>query len=139
LDFQAELGKANINTPIIFMSGYGDIPMSVKAMKAGAVDFLTKPFRDQDMLDAVATALARDRRRRETEKRVSDLRSRFDTLTPREDGATAVKRSPRGARRARGGELRPLIPRRASIAPRLDLHCRANQARHKCSSSFLSR
>ena len=84
LDFQAELGKANINTPIIFMSGYGDIPMSVKAMKAGAVDFLTKPFRDQDMLDAVATALARDRRRRETEKRVSDLRSRFDTLTPRE-------------------------------------------------------
>jgi FixJ family two-component response regulator len=84
LDFQAELGKANINIPIIFMSGYGDIPMSVKAMKAGAVDFLTKPFRDQDMLDAAAMALERDRRRREAEKRVSGLRSRFDTLTPRE-------------------------------------------------------
>ena len=84
LDFQAELGKANINIRIIFMSGYGDIPMSVKAMKAGAVDFLTKPFRDQDMLDAGATALGRDRRRRESEKRVSELRSRFDTLTPRE-------------------------------------------------------
>jgi FixJ family two-component response regulator len=84
LDFQAELAKANIYIPIIFMSGYGDIPMSVKAMKAGALDFLTKPFRDQDMLDAVAAALERDRRRRETDKRVSDLRSRFDTLTPRE-------------------------------------------------------
>ena len=84
LDFQAELAKANIYIPIIFMSGYGDVPMSVKAMKAGALDFLTKPFRDQDMLDAVAAALERDRRRRETDKRVSDLRSRFDTLTPRE-------------------------------------------------------
>jgi FixJ family two-component response regulator len=84
LDFQAELAKASIYIPIIFMSGYGDIPMSVKAMKAGALDFLTKPFRDQDMLDAVAVALERDRRRREADKRVSDLRSRFDTLTPRE-------------------------------------------------------
>jgi FixJ family two-component response regulator len=84
LDFQAELAKANIYIPIIFMSGYGDIPMSVKAMKGGAVDFLTKPFRDQDMLDAAATALERDRKRREVEKRVSGLRSRFDTLTPRE-------------------------------------------------------
>jgi FixJ family two-component response regulator len=84
LDFQAELAKANIYIPIIFMSGYGDIPMSVKAMKAGALDFLTKPFRDQDMLDAVAMAIERDRRRREAEKRLSELRSRFDALTQRE-------------------------------------------------------
>ena len=61
LDFQAELAKANIQIPIIFMTGHGDIPMTVKAMKAGAVDFLTKPFRDQDMLDAVAIAIERDR------------------------------------------------------------------------------
>jgi FixJ family two-component response regulator len=84
LDFQTELAKANIYVPIIFMSGYGDVPMSVKAMKAGALDFLTKPFRDQDMLDAVAAALERDRLRREGDKRVSELRSRFDVLTPRE-------------------------------------------------------
>jgi FixJ family two-component response regulator len=64
LDFQAELAKANIRIPIIFMTGHGDIPMSVKAMKAGAVDFLTKPFRDQDMVDAIARALERDRQRR---------------------------------------------------------------------------
>ena len=68
LDFQAELAKANIQIPIIFMTGHGDIPMTVKAMKSGAVDFLTKPFRDQDMLDAVATAIERDRKRREADK-----------------------------------------------------------------------
>src|SRR5262245_10092610 len=62
LDFQAELAKANIHIPVIFMTGHGDIPMSVQAMKAGAIDFLTKPFRDQDMLDAVAAALERDRK-----------------------------------------------------------------------------
>jgi FixJ family two-component response regulator len=84
LDFQAELAKANIRIPIIFMTGHGDIPMSVKAMKAGAVDFLTKPFRDQDMLDAVAHALERDRQRRKVEQRVSGLRTRFETLTQRE-------------------------------------------------------
>src|SRR3982074_2507313 len=84
LDFQAELAKASIHIPIIFMTGHGDIPMSVKAMKAGAVDFLTKPFRDQDMLDAVAAAIERDRERRAEEKRLSDLRSHFETLTPRE-------------------------------------------------------
>ncbi len=84
LDFQAELAKAAIHIPIIFMTGHGDIPMSVKAMKAGAVDFLTKPFRDQDMLDAVAAAIERDRERRAEEKRLSDLRSHFETLTPRE-------------------------------------------------------
>ena len=84
LDFQAELAKASIHIPIIFMTGHGDIPMSVKAMKAGAVDFLTKPFRDQDMLDAVAMAIERDRERRQEEKRLSDLRSHFEALTPRE-------------------------------------------------------
>ena len=84
LDFQAELAKANIRIPIIFMTGHGDIPMSVQAMKAGAVDFLTKPFRDQDMLDAVAAALERDRNRRKVEQQLSDLRARFEALTERE-------------------------------------------------------
>ena len=84
LDFQAELAKANILIPVIFMTGHGDIPMSVQAMKAGAVDFLTKPFRDQDMLDAVASAIERDRSRRKDEQRLSDVRARFDGLTERE-------------------------------------------------------
>lgn len=84
LDFQAELAKANIHIPIIFMTGHGDIPMSVKAMKAGAIDFLTKPFRDQDMLDAVAAALERDRNRRKEEQRLTDLRAHFEELTERE-------------------------------------------------------
>lgn len=84
LDFQAELAKAGIHIPIIFMTGHGDIPMSVKAMKAGAMDFLTKPFRDQDMLDAVVRALERDQKRRDSEKVVSDLRILFQSLTSRE-------------------------------------------------------
>src|SRR5947209_15628769 len=84
LDFQAELAKADIHIPIIFMTGHGDIPMSVQAMKAGAVDFLTKPFRDQDMLDAVAAALERDRNRRKDERQMSDLRARLEGLTERE-------------------------------------------------------
>jgi FixJ family two-component response regulator len=84
LDFQAELAKANIHIPVIFMTGHGDIPMSVQAMKAGAVDFLTKPFRDQDMLDAVAAAVERDRSRRKDEQHLSDVQARFDGLTERE-------------------------------------------------------
>src|SRR5208337_4733261 len=84
LDFQTELAKVNIHIPIIFMTGHGDIPMTVRAMKAGAVDFLSKPFRDQDMLDAVATAIERDRKRRESEKAVAGLRALFETLTARE-------------------------------------------------------
>ena len=84
LDIQSELAKTDINIPIIFMTGHGDIPMSVKAMKAGAVDFLTKPFRDQDMLDAVVAAIERDRRRREHEKAASGLKERFESLSPRE-------------------------------------------------------
>jgi FixJ family two-component response regulator len=84
LDFQSELAKANVHVPIIFMTGHGDIPMSVRAMKAGAIDFLAKPFRDQDMLDAVMKALERDRERRESEGAISDLRARFESLSPRE-------------------------------------------------------
>ena len=84
LDFQAELSKAGIHTPIIFITGYGDIPMSVKAMKAGAVDFLTKPFRDQDLLDAVGTAIEYDRKRREEERSNAHLQSCLASLTPRE-------------------------------------------------------
>ncbi len=84
LDFQTQLAKANINVPIIMMTGHGDIPMSVRAMKAGAVDFLTKPFRDQDMLDAVAQAIERDRKRRDNEKSLAELRGLFESLTTRE-------------------------------------------------------
>jgi FixJ family two-component response regulator len=84
LDFQAELTRANIHIHIIFMSGHGDIPMSVRAMKGGAVDFLTKPFRDQDMLDAVMVAIERDRSRREADRIIANLQAHFDTLTPRE-------------------------------------------------------
>jgi FixJ family two-component response regulator len=84
LDFQTELAKANVQIPIIFMTGHGDIPMSVKAMKSGAVDFLTKPFRDQDMLDAVTTAIERDRKRRAADKVVATLQALVETLTPRE-------------------------------------------------------
>lgn len=84
LDFQAELARADIRIPIIFMTGHGDIPMSVQAMKAGAIDFLTKPFRDQEMLDAVVKALERDQKRIDSQKVIADLRVRFDSLTSRE-------------------------------------------------------
>ena len=84
LDFQAQLIKANIHVPIVMVTGHGDIPMSVRAMKAGAVDFLTKPFRDQDMLDAVAQAIERDRKRRDSDKALAELRGLFESLTPRE-------------------------------------------------------
>jgi FixJ family two-component response regulator len=84
LDFQAELAEARIHIPIIFMTGHGDIPMSVQAMKAGAVDFLTKPFRHQEMLGAVNRALAADRKRRAEEKIVSELRVLYESLTSRE-------------------------------------------------------
>ena len=84
LEFQDVLAKAGIRIPIVFITGHGDIPMSVRAMKAGAVDFLTKPFRDQDMLDAVTRALDLDRKRREGEVAASGLRARFESLTPRQ-------------------------------------------------------
>ena len=84
LDFQRELAARNICIPIIFLTGHGDIPMSVRAMKAGAVEFLTKPFRDQDLLDAVRVALERDRTRREQERELMTLRQRYGALTSRE-------------------------------------------------------
>jgi FixJ family two-component response regulator len=84
LELQTELAKANIHIPIIFMTGHGDIPMSVRAMKEGAVDFLTKPFRDQDMLDAVVKAIERDRKRRGVDRIVADLQALFETLSTRE-------------------------------------------------------
>ena len=84
LDIQAQLTEAGIRLPIIFMTGHGDIPMSVRAMKAGAVDFLAKPFRDQDMLDAVHGALDRDKQRRESDRALSELQTLLHTLTARE-------------------------------------------------------
>jgi len=90
LDFQQELSAANINLPIVFLTGHGDIPMSVRAMKAGAVEFLTKPFREQDLLDAVQTAIERDRVNREDQKLVTMLRQRFASLTPREQSILAL-------------------------------------------------
>jgi FixJ family two-component response regulator len=84
LDFQNELAKANVRIPIIFMTGHGDIPMTVRAMKGGAIDFLTKPFRDQDMLDAVGAAIKRDQERREADKVAAHLQALLETLTPRE-------------------------------------------------------
>ena len=84
LDFQTQLARESNNIPIIFMTGHGDIPMSVRAMKAGAIDFLAKPFRDQDMLDAVTVAIDHDRKRRDSERQVGDLKALFATLSPRE-------------------------------------------------------
>ena len=84
LDFQRELADAGIHIPIIFITGHGDIPMTVKAMKSGAVEFLTKPFRDQDLLDAIYQALDRDRASRQQQSHLSELRKRYESLTARE-------------------------------------------------------
>lgn len=84
LDFQAQMSELGVSLPVIFMTGHGDIPMSVRGMKAGAVDFLTKPFRDQDMLDAVAVAIERDREGREARQATAALRSQYASLSPRE-------------------------------------------------------
>jgi FixJ family two-component response regulator len=90
LDLQRQLSAANIEIPVIFITGHGDIPMTVQAMKAGAVDFLTKPFRDQDFLDAIQKAIERDRVRREQEREVIEARRRFNNLTPREREVMAL-------------------------------------------------
>jgi FixJ family two-component response regulator len=84
LDFQAHLAQMGVRLPVVMVTGYGDIPMSVRAMKRGAVDFLSKPFHDQDMLDAVMTAIDRDRQRRKAEEKDSRIQRRFGTLSPRE-------------------------------------------------------
>jgi len=84
LDFQRHLVKANVQVPIVFITAHGDIPMTVRAMKAGAVEFLTKPFRDQDLLDAIHVALDKDRARRQQETELAVLRQRFESLSPRE-------------------------------------------------------
>jgi RNA polymerase sigma factor (sigma-70 family) len=90
LDFQAQLAEAEISIPVVFITGHGDIPMTVKAMKAGAVEFLTKPFREQELLDAVRAALQRDRIRRDREDEIRELRTRFDTLSAREREIVAL-------------------------------------------------
>jgi FixJ family two-component response regulator len=90
IDFQHELTKADIRIPIIFITGYGDIPMSVRAMKAGAVEFLTKPFRDQDLIDAIQHGLEKDRMMREQRLELAELRRRFETLTNREARVMAM-------------------------------------------------
>ena len=90
LDLQRELTKANIPVPVIFITAHGDIPMTVRAMKAGAVEFLTKPFRDQDLLDAIQIALKKDRARREREAEIAGVRERFESLTPREREVVAL-------------------------------------------------
>jgi FixJ family two-component response regulator len=84
LELQRDLAAANRQVPIIFITAHADVPMTVQAMKSGAIEFLTKPFRDQDLLDAVEAGLARDRARRESERALAALRERFDTLSPRE-------------------------------------------------------
>jgi FixJ family two-component response regulator len=90
LEFQKVLAEAGINLPVIFVTGHGDIPMSVMAMKLGAIEFLTKPFREQSLLDAVNTGIEKDRQRREELKFVSELRRRFESLTPRERDVFAL-------------------------------------------------
>jgi FixJ family two-component response regulator len=90
LDFQRELSAADIHIPIVFITGYGDIPMSVRAMKGGAIEFLTKPFRDQDLLDAIQLGITRDRARLEDENAMAGLRARFESLTPREREVMAL-------------------------------------------------
>ena len=90
LDFQHKLAEAGVQIPIIFITGYGDIPMSVKAMKSGAVEFLTKPFRDQDLLDAIQQALQRDRINRQEQRKASQLKGRYETLSAREREVMAL-------------------------------------------------
>jgi FixJ family two-component response regulator len=90
LDFQQQLADSGTHIPVVMMTGHGDIPMTVRAMKAGAVDFLAKPFRDQEMLDAVTTAMAKDEARRASDKGDAELRARIETLSPRERQAMAL-------------------------------------------------
>jgi FixJ family two-component response regulator len=102
LEFQAQLANANSQTPIVFITGHGDIPMSVHAMKAGAVDFLIKPFRDQDLIDAVRRGIMHDRARRAAEKAKTELRTRFASLTPCEQETMALLTAGRSAKQIAG-------------------------------------
>ncbi len=119
LDFQDLLADKGVRLPVVLMTGHGDIPMSVRGMKAGAVDFLTKPFRDQDMLDAVATALARDVGRRAEDERAQALRSRFATLSPRERQVMTLVADGQMNKQVAGGlglsEITVKIHRRAAM------------------------
>jgi FixJ family two-component response regulator len=134
LDFQGELAKANMHLPVIFISGHADVPMSVRALKAGTVEFLTKPVRDQDLLDAIQLAIAQDRARRDDERTFARLRADLDTLTPRErevmimvvagrlNKQIAAELSLRGQVGFRGFGAQQGIGRRSTRAGAL-LHC----------------
>jgi len=102
LDFQDQLAEHGVTLPVVLMTGHGDIPMSVRGMKAGAVDFLAKPFRDQDMLDAVAAAIERDRQARETGAAIKGLQARYDSLSPRERQVMALVTAGRLNKQAAG-------------------------------------
>jgi len=126
-DLQAELSRRGINIPVIFITGHGDIPMSVKAMKAGAVDFLTKPFRDQEMLDAVTAALERDRKRRSEDKSYSEVQDRFASLTPRERQIMAL---------VTGGLMNKQVAGKVGISERTVKIHRGNVMRKMCAKSL---
>jgi FixJ family two-component response regulator len=103
LDFQAESAKGEIRIPILFITGHGDIPMTVRPMKAGAVDFLAKLFRDQDLLDAVVAAIQREEKRREHEHMITELKAHFQLLTSRELVASGLKQTDRSQLRSQRG------------------------------------
>jgi FixJ family two-component response regulator len=126
-DLQAELSRLGIKIPIIFITGHGDIPMSVKAMKEGAIDFLTKPLREQEMLDAVTAALERDRKRRGEEKSNSDERARFALLTPRERQIMAL---------VTGGLMNKQVAGRIGISERTVKIYRGSVMRKMCAKSL---
>ena len=127
LDFQAELANAHIDIPIIFITGHGDIPMSVRAMKAGAVEFLTKPLREQDLLDAVNIALERDRIRRVKDAKLNELRTRFESLSEREQGVMSL---------VTGGMLNKQVAAKMRLSEVTVKVHRHNLMKKMCASSF---
>ena len=132
LEFQAQLTRLGVHLPVVVMSGYGDIPMSVRAMKGGAVDFLPKPFRDQDMLDAVSTAIGRDRRRRAADGDISRLRERFETLSARERQVMALVAAGKMNKQVAGelgiGEMAVKV-RRSAVMRKMDARTVADLVR----------
>ena len=129
LDFQTQLVEANIHVPIIMMTGHGDIPMSVRAMKGGAVDFLTKPFRDQDILDAVAQAIERDRKRRDSDKALAELRGLFESLTPARAGEMPFGTPRKGSRFGQSRTPGSRVSRSQKSRMNSNARLRANVAR----------